>query len=344
MMEYTTIRKRSFRLDKSLVTINGKRLSDYGVFLQMEGFSIGGASPQTLFQDVPGRFSVDTTLRDGNGNPAYDRREITLSVGMVGDPTEIDEAMTLIGALNGLTVTVGGLHSKGEFRGVMTVGDWETMEDSLGERRWAGTTLTLNAEPFVYGVRRTIRLTAGDNRFLVEGTSPVTPTFTFPTVTAKSMALDAIAWIRAYWPDKFAAAGWDAMSDEDFLNDVVNDECPMTNDTEWKAKAQSDPVFARYSATLENWWFNWDQHEEIIEDIRVQDSSDASLYLSTKLTLDGDENPQTVVMDCANRTVTVNGNLSACTLDSSWLQLKPGRFGLTSSVSGTLTYTPVYLI
>lgn len=343
-MEYTTIRKRSFRLDKSLVTINGKRLSDYGVFLQTEGFSIGGASPQTSFQDVPGRFSVDTTLRDGNGYPAYDRREIMLSVGMVGDPTEIDEAMTLIGALNGLTVTVGGLHSKGEFHGVLTVGDWDTLEDGRGERRWAGTTLTLNVEPCVYGAPRRIALHAGDNRFLVEGNQPAAPTFMFPSVTAESMALDAIAWIRAYWPDKFAAEGWDAMSDEDFLSNVVNDECPMTNDAEWHTKAQSDPVFARYSATLENWWSNWDQHEEIIEDIRVQDSSDASLYLSTKLTLDGDTNPQTVVMDCANRTVTVNGNLSACTLDSSWLQLKPGRFGLTSSVSGTLTYTPAYLI
>lgn len=339
MMEYTTIRKRSFRLDKSLVTINGKRLSDYGVFLQMEGASIGGASPQTSFQDVPGRFSVDTTLRDGNGYPAYDRREITLSVGMVGDPTEIDEAMTLIGALNGLTVTVGGLHSKGEFRGVMTVGDWETMEDSLGERRWAGTTLTLNAEPFVYGTPRTVHLNAGDTRFIVEGSAAVLPAYTLTVGTSIDVAVDCVAWFRANYPSKFESAGWDDMSDEqvaEFL--LYDDESDFNNNPEWwTAMGNDDPEFkTRYETMLAL------HHREYAANIQVADMDNFSRYITVPVTLTA--SAQTLEIDAANRTVKTNGYAASCTLDSSWFPLKPGRCGISSTVPGTLTYTPLYLI
>lgn len=150
-------RIRGLNLDKSHLTLNGKPLSDYAVFAVAGGITIGEAKPVTTFQSAPGRSGGwDVTLDDTHGYPALQRREITMQIAATGDPMEISEAKTLVGGYSGRSVRVGGLTDFGEFHGRLSISAWEDRHDMTGALKWSTCTLTLDANPYAYGVSQRI--------------------------------------------------------------------------------------------------------------------------------------------------------------------------------------------
>lgn len=173
-------RRRGLALDKSRLSIDGRALSDYAVFVTADGISLGEAKPATAFTPAPGRDGgYDTTLDDRHGYPAVGRRTITVRVAATGDPLQIEEAKALIGATAGRHVAFGGLTGLGAFRGRLTAGAWTDATGPDGRTAWSVCELTLDAEPFAYGHAERIELKPGGapTPMLVKGNRPAPPLF-----------------------------------------------------------------------------------------------------------------------------------------------------------------------
>lgn len=334
------LRARSLTLDPTGITVNGHRLSHYGAFVTGSGVEIGEAQPALTFQDVPGRAGVDTSLRDRNGFAAVGRRDITIGVGLVGRRDEIMEGMAAIGGLNGQRGTLGGVHDKGELRGAWSVDAWDTQYDTAGEIRWATTTLTLDAEPVVYGPARTVTLNAGETRFLVEGNRPAWPVIRLTVPGRRSMAVDAIGWVRAHYERKFTAMGWDSMTDSEVLDDITGPNGDWTQNPEWWVDMGNSGPDA------------WNAYARIFDytmpggdvNIRVYDPEHPSVFVDAIAAIGSDDRDVPVSIDMERRRVEVRDNAASCSLESAWFQLNPGRCALYSNAPGTLTYTPQWLI
>lgn len=161
------------RADKAGVTLDGKPLSDYGLFVTSEGWKVGECKPATATTTIPGvSGGLDATIPEGgmlNGPAAMGRRDITLHVGTVGDPMQIMEAKAAIGALLG-TVVILSLSAWGRagtdlrtdvsdlysadapyWRGRLASSDWADVVDTRGRVVASTATLTVDADPFQYG-------------------------------------------------------------------------------------------------------------------------------------------------------------------------------------------------
>lgn len=148
--------RRSFLLDRAKnVTINKQPVSAYGAFVTSEGWSIGETKPVSAFTTIPGVMgSSNQSLTQQDGRTFLSRREITLHLACAGDPMQVEEAMHSIGGLNGTTVRLGGLDSRGEFVGLASVGAWDVKYTLTGRPAFATTSLVVNAQPYVTGERQ----------------------------------------------------------------------------------------------------------------------------------------------------------------------------------------------
>ncbi len=164
-------------------TIGGHELADYGVVLAKDGFRVGQAEPVLTFTEIAGMYgSHDLTLDDVTDAAFVLRRDIELDViacddGMPTDPTCVPASKALVGALNGSDTTIGWRPYGGEFRGRLTVGQWEDRRDARGVLAASQCTLTLHAMPFVYGPAVTQALGSGSTTLQVGGNRPTRPVF-----------------------------------------------------------------------------------------------------------------------------------------------------------------------
>lgn len=172
------VRDRAMAADRSRITIDGRDLRDFGVIVTGDGWTIGSAKTSVSSVDVPGvPGGIDTSLEMLTGNAYPGRRQVSVGVACVGDEMEIREGMSMLGALVGRTVRLGGIDPRGVFRGRLNLDDWDVLH-SGGRLRAAKTTIQLDAEPWLLGSKI---VDSWDTMYVrkVTGTMPAPPIFRF---------------------------------------------------------------------------------------------------------------------------------------------------------------------
>lgn len=175
-----------------IVTIDGKPLAYYGVFLLRDGWTVDEADMSASYQSVPGRYGpIDISTVDGLGSVFVgSSRKVTLNVASAGALDMMAEAQHRLGALAGRRVSVGGLNAAGTWRGRLSVGSWEQTVETGGTPAAISTTLAIDADPLLYGAQRVQALAEGRTVFAVRGNRPAWPVFTLtPKSGARTLAV-----------------------------------------------------------------------------------------------------------------------------------------------------------
>lgn len=173
-------------IDDGRWTLDGVPLGRWPVWLTSDGVEIGEASPSTTITDMPGTSGVDQTLEDASGAAILSRRTITLHLVTAGAKQDCIRTLERIAGLNGRTITFRDAELDGEWQGRCTVGQVE-------EKPRHGAyliDLSIDADPYLHGRRRSVKLTEGANRVHVDGNRPCWPEFELqPAQGAASVAV-----------------------------------------------------------------------------------------------------------------------------------------------------------
>lgn len=158
--------------------IDGRTLMDYGADPVDGLIRVGEASPRTSMVEIPGRSgSLDLSLEDDTGRAFEPRRTLEFDAVIVGDGLEAIETKQSLADLNGRIVRVDWEHLPGYWKGRCRVGAYT---DTYLVRRFAKSvvTITVDAEPYLYGDSEYFDIGVSGDRFWVHGNRPSPPTIT----------------------------------------------------------------------------------------------------------------------------------------------------------------------
>lgn len=164
-------------VDDSGLTLNGRPLSDWHLWLLSDGVSLAAPEQVTSLAETPGaQGAADMTLRDEAGYPYYRRRDLTMSWCTTGDEPEYWETRARLAMLDGTEVTVGWPCWPGVARGLLTVGDWTTTLAHGGAFEKAVCEPVFSCDPCLYGPRMYFEAGTAAVVAYVEGNRPSHPT------------------------------------------------------------------------------------------------------------------------------------------------------------------------
>lgn len=173
-------------IDDGRWALNGIPLGKWPVWITSDGVEIGEATPSTTITDMPGTAGVDQTLEDASGAAIPSRRTITLHLVTAGTKQDCIRTLERIAGLNGRTITFRDAELDGEWQGRCAVGQVE-------EKPRHGAyliDLSIDADPYLHGRRRSVKLTEGANRVHVKGNRPCWPTFVLhPSLDTESISI-----------------------------------------------------------------------------------------------------------------------------------------------------------
>lgn len=138
------------------------------------------------YQSAPGMAgSHDVTLDDPLGCAYPGLRRIALGVVTVGEDDEMMDARRRLGSLIGRLATLSYRELPGQWRGRVTIKDWD--ERMLGPCRVdCATTIMMDAYPHIMGRAQRHTLKEGANLLHVTGNRPAWPVLTLTTSRAVS--------------------------------------------------------------------------------------------------------------------------------------------------------------
>ena len=169
-----------FTADYGLL-VNGRPLSDYGVYVDHDGVELREAKPATSYAQVPGQGgSHDLTLADSCGDAWTGRRTLVIHLGVAATGQDaaalVTGAKRAVGALNGSQVRVWWQALGGWLRGRASVDGWDDNLSALDSAPHSSHgRLLVEAMPWVYGAPEVVSLAEGDNAIVVDGNRPCRP-------------------------------------------------------------------------------------------------------------------------------------------------------------------------
>lgn len=175
--------------DKGRIRINGKRLSDYGLFLHKDGIVFGDSKPRTSYTTIPGRDgSIDVSLRDHAGHLYEDARQITVTVGTTGLESDYIQTKMDCGTFHGSRIEITDDQYPGHWEGIATMGTWEEERNNFGRFVQAKCKITVEAYPFLIGEPKTVDVSEAAEHY-IEGNRLVWPSFDLTTLEAESVVI-----------------------------------------------------------------------------------------------------------------------------------------------------------
>lgn len=169
--------------------INKVPLDEWGLNLEKKGISIESPKPTTSSITVPGlNGAIDTTVEDDMRVAFQKKRAITLSLYALGDLATVSVLFERIAKeIHGKQGSLQTSDSNGEYRGRWSVSNWNII------RSWRDSfhcalllELSLDADPYVYGKKRTFMLHEGENHVAIPGSRPVWPQFSLSLDTGSA--------------------------------------------------------------------------------------------------------------------------------------------------------------
>lgn len=169
--------------------INKVPLDEWGLNLEKKGISIESPKPTISSITVPGlNGAIDTTVEDDMHAAFQQKRAITLSLYALGDLATVSVLFERIAKeIHGKQGSLQTSDSNGEYHGRWSVSNWNII------RSWQDSfhcalllELSLDADPYVYGKKRTFMLHEGENHVAIPGSRPVWPQFSLSLDTGSA--------------------------------------------------------------------------------------------------------------------------------------------------------------
>ncbi len=172
------------------ILLDGRPLDWYGLSATDGVLAIEAPDLAVAYQNAPGMAgSHDVTLDDPLGCAYPGLRRIALGVVTVGEDDEMMDARRRLGALVGRSSTLSYRELPGQWRGRVTIKDWD--ERMLGPCRVdCATTIVMDAYPHIMGRAQRHALKEGANLLHVTGNRPAWPVLTLTTSRAVSALSD----------------------------------------------------------------------------------------------------------------------------------------------------------
>ena len=168
------------------ILLDGRPLDWYGLSATDGVLAIEAPDLAVAYQSAPGMAgSHDVTLDDPLGCAYPGLRRIALGVVTVGEDDEMMDARRRLGSLIGRLATLSYRELPGQWRGRVTIKDWD--ERMLGPCRVdCATTIVMDAYPHIMGRAQRHTLREGANLLHVTGNRPAWPVLTLTTSRAVS--------------------------------------------------------------------------------------------------------------------------------------------------------------
>lgn len=168
------------------ILLDGRPLDWYGLSATDGVLAIEAPDLAVAYQSAPGMAgSHDVTLDDPLGCAYPGLRRIALGVVTVGEDDEMMDARRRLGALVGRSSTLSYRELPGQWRGRVTIKDWD--ERMLGPCRVdCATTIVMDAYPHIMGRAQRHTLREGANLLHVTGNRPAWPVLMLTTSRAVS--------------------------------------------------------------------------------------------------------------------------------------------------------------
>lgn len=168
------------------ILLDGRPLDWYGLSATDGVLAIEAPDLAVAYQSAPGMAgSHDVTLDDPLGCAYPGLRRIALGVVTVGEDDEMMDARRRLGSLIGRSSTLSYRELPGQWRGRVTIKDWD--ERMLGPCRVdCATTIVMDAYPHIMGRAQRHALREGANLLHVTGNRPAWPVLTLTTSRAVS--------------------------------------------------------------------------------------------------------------------------------------------------------------
>ena len=168
------------------ILLDGRPLDWYGLSATDGVLAIEAPDLAVAYQSAPGMAgSHDVTLDDPLGCAYPGLRRIALGVVTVGEDDEMMDARRRLGSLIGRLATLSYRELPGQWRGRVTIKDWD--ERMLGPCRVdCATTIVMDAYPHIMGRAQRHALREGANLLHVTGNRPAWPVLTLTTSRAVS--------------------------------------------------------------------------------------------------------------------------------------------------------------
>lgn len=174
--------------DDGRYTLNGKPLSEYGLFVSAAGMTVGEVQPAATYRSVPGMDGDhDVSFTNRDDSLYLPRRTVSLAIGCVGLESDFIRAQVELAALMGKIVQLRDNMQPGYWSGRLSIGEWETERNYNGCFVQASTTLSIEAQPYMLG--ETVSKTwsaAGSQTVNIPGNRQTWPVFTITPVSASA--------------------------------------------------------------------------------------------------------------------------------------------------------------